>query len=51
MSENKRKLGFFSIVLLGINAIIGSGIFLLPSAGMKAFGPASILVLFFLMLF
>ncbi|WP_428845179.1 APC family permease [Apilactobacillus xinyiensis] len=47
MSDNKRKLGFFSIVLLGINAIIGSGIFLLPSAGMKAFGPASILVLFF----
>ena len=41
------KLGFGSIVLFGINGIIGSGIFLLPSSGMKLFGPASILALFF----
>ncbi|UQS84895.1 APC family permease [Apilactobacillus apisilvae] len=47
MPDTKKKLSFFSIVLLGINAIIGSGIFLLPSAGMKIFGPASILVLIF----
>ncbi|QBP17630.1 amino acid permease [uncultured bacterium] len=46
MNINKEKLGFWSIVLLGINAIIGSGIFLLPNFGMKSFGPASILVLF-----
>lgn len=33
MTENvssKTKIGFFSIILLGINGIIGSGIFLLP---------------------
>lgn len=47
MPDMKKKLNFFSIVLLGINAIIGSGIFLLPTAGMKIFGPASILVLVF----
>ncbi|TPR50420.1 amino acid permease [Apilactobacillus micheneri] len=47
MPDTKKKLSFFSIVLLGINAIIGSGIFLLPTAGMKIFGPASILVLVF----
>ncbi|WP_105956701.1 APC family permease [Apilactobacillus quenuiae] len=47
MPHTKKKLSFFSIVLLGINAIIGSGIFLLPTAGMKIFGPASILVLVF----
>lgn len=27
----KNKFGFWSIVLLGINGIIGSGIFLLPN--------------------
>ncbi|MDF7639292.1 APC family permease [Lactobacillus sp. ESL0791] len=43
----KNKLGFWSIVLLGINGIIGSGIFLLPGQGMTLFGPASILVLVF----
>lgn len=42
-----QKMGFFSLILFGINAIIGSGIFLLPSSGMKLFGPASILVLLF----
>lgn len=41
------KMGFISLILFGINAIIGSGIFLLPSTGMKLFGPASILVLLF----
>lgn len=41
----KQKLGFGSIVLMGINGIIGTGIFLLPSSGMKLFGPASILSL------
>ncbi|GLB46406.1 amino acid permease [Philodulcilactobacillus myokoensis] len=41
------QLNFLSIVMLGINAIIGSGIFLLPTTGMKLFGPASILILIF----
>ncbi|MBS9338783.1 amino acid permease [Fructobacillus sp. M2-14] len=50
MAQEKQaasKMGFFSLILFGINAIIGSGIFLLPSTGMKLFGPASILVLLF----
>lgn len=44
---NNKKIGFFSIVLLGINAIIGSGIFLLPNKAMKLIGPASLLVILF----
>ncbi|TEU19793.1 amino acid permease [Oenococcus oeni] len=45
--ENKQKLGFWSIVLFGINGIIGSGIFLLPSTPMKLIGIGSIFVLLF----
>lgn len=45
----KSKLGFWSIVLLGINAIIGSGIFGLPGKAYAKMGPASILVLIFCM--
>jgi len=41
------KMGFWTILLFGINGIIGSGIFLLPNVGMKLFGPASLLVLGF----
>ncbi|MBS9337946.1 APC family permease [Fructobacillus parabroussonetiae] len=47
VSQRTQKMGFISLILFGINAIIGSGIFLLPSTGMKLFGPASILVLLF----
>ena len=46
----KNKLGFWSIVLLGINGIIGSGIFLLPNKAMSLIGPASLLVMVFDML-
>lgn len=42
-----KKMGFWTVLLFGINSIIGSGIFLLPSQGMKLFGPASIFVLGF----
>lgn len=45
--ENTKKLGFWSIVLLGINGIIGSGIFLLPNKAMEVIGPASLLVMVF----
>lgn len=45
-----KKLGFWSIVLLGINGIIGSGIFLLPNKAMAIIGPASLLVMLFDML-
>lgn len=41
------KLGFWSIVLLGINGIIGSGIFLLPNKAVGLIGPASLLVMIF----
>lgn len=47
---NKKKIGFWSIVLLGINSIIGSGIFLLPNQAMELIGPASLLVILFDML-
>lgn len=43
----KQKMGFWSIVLLGINGIIGSGIFLLPNQAMKLIGTASIGVFVF----
>ena len=46
MGDNK-KLGLWSIVLLGINAVIGSGIFLLPGKAMKIMGPGSIFVYLF----
>ncbi len=47
MNERQKKFGFWSIVLLGINAIIGSGIFLLPNKAFSLIGPASIGVIFF----
>lgn len=47
MDKKKTKIGFLSIVLLGFNAIVGSGIFLLPNQAMKLIGPASIFVILF----
>lgn len=41
------KFGFWSIVLLGINAIIGSGIFLLPNKAYALAGPFSLVVIVF----
>lgn len=38
------KFGLLSIVLLGVNTIIGSGIFLLPGIPMSLLGPASIFI-------
>jgi amino acid transporter len=38
------KIGFTSMVLLGVNGIIGSGIFLLPGQVMAITGPGSLLV-------
>ncbi|CDF57452.1 APC family permease [Thermobrachium celere] len=46
MSDNK-KFGFWSIVLLGINGVIGSGIYLLPGKAMKIIGPGSIWIYIF----
>ena len=47
MQPLKHKLGLWSIILLGINGIIGSGVFLLPNKAMDLFGPWSLLVLVF----
>lgn len=44
---NKNKLGLLSICLLGINAIVGSGIFLLPGKIAKEAGLWSIEVILF----
>lgn len=43
----KSKFGFWSIVLLGINAIIGSGIFLLPNKAYALAGSFSLVVIVF----
>ena len=43
----KNKLGFWSIILLGINSIIGSGIFLLPNRAYKLVGVQSLSVILF----
>lgn len=44
MGTKKTKLGLWSIVLLGVNSILGTGIFLLPGKAMDLVGPASIFV-------
>ncbi len=48
--KNKKKFGFWSIVLLGLNGVIGSGIFLLPGKAMAMVGPGSIFVYLFMTL-
>lgn len=47
MKARKSKIGFLSIILLGFNAIVGSGIFLLPNQAMKLIGPTSLFVILF----
>ncbi|WP_297404704.1 APC family permease [uncultured Cetobacterium sp.] len=44
-SSNPNKLGFLSIYLLGINSIIGSGIFLLPGNIYNEVGVSSLFVI------
>lgn len=41
------KLGFFSVVLLGFNAIVGTGIFLLPNKIVALVGPFALVVVVF----
>jgi amino acid transporter len=50
MTQNNRHIGFGSMVLLGINGIIGSGIFLLPGAVMAVTGNWSMIVYLFVSL-
>ncbi len=48
MKQNKSsKFGLYSIILLGINSVIGSGIFLLPGQVMSLVGTGSILAYLF----
>jgi len=47
MDKKSGKFGFWSIVLLGINSIVGTGIFLLPNKAYSLIGSASLGVLFF----
>lgn len=46
MKDNQKKLGLWSIVLLGFNSIIGSGIFLLPASLYKFAGDWSVAIVF-----
>ena len=46
-TDKKDKFGLWSIVLLGINGIIGTGIFLLPNGAYALMGPSSLLILLF----
>lgn len=48
--SKKQKFGLSSIVLLGINAIIGSGIFLLPGQAYAKMGTSSLFVYLFVSL-
>lgn len=43
--STKNKLGFWSIFFLGINTIIGSGIFLLPSKAYNDVGMGSLIII------
>lgn len=43
----RRSLGFFDVAALGLNGVIGSGIFLLPGIAVAMLGPASILCFIF----
>ena len=48
MEKSKRhKIGLWSMILLGFNSIVGTGIFLLPNKAMKLMGTASLLVILF----
>lgn len=46
-TDKKDKFGLWSIVLIGINSIIGTGIFLLPNRAYALMGPSSLLILLF----
>lgn len=46
-TDKKDKFGLWSIVLLGINSIIWTGIFLLPNRAYALMGPSSLLILLF----
>ena len=47
---NEKKWSLRTIVLYGINCVIGSGIFLLPGSAYKMLGPGSILAYVFVLL-
>ena len=50
MRMKNKKFGLFSIILLGMNSIIGSGIFLLPGQAYHIMGTSSLFVYLFISL-
>ena len=48
--SGKNKFGLFSIILLAMNSIIGSGIFLLPGQAYAIVGTSSLIVYLFVTL-
>jgi amino acid transporter len=44
VTSKRKAFGFWSIVLLGINGVVGSGIFLLPGQAFTLAGPGSIYI-------
>ena len=50
MSQNKRKIGLSTAVIIGVNAMIGAGIFALPAVLATHVGPAGILAFIFVVL-
>lgn len=50
MGDSKKKFGLFSIILLGMNSIIGSGIFLLPGRAFTITGTSSLFAYLFITL-
>lgn len=47
MKESSKQFGLISIILLGVNSILGTGIFFLPSQAMSLVGPSSLCVYLF----
>lgn len=46
MTESNRKLGLISVILLGVNMVFGSGIYLLPGQVMSLVGGSSSLLVY-----
>lgn len=47
---NEKKWNLKTIVLYGINCVVGSGIFLLPGSAYQLMGPSSLLAYLFVLI-
>lgn len=50
MKKSSNQFGLGSIILLGVNSVLGTGIFFLPSEAMSLVGPSSLFVYLFVSL-